>query len=251
MMKKLFIIFFSIANLLLADLNEDLTSAIENNNYNSVLTLLKKGAKVNPTEEYWDKKPIFYAVDTAGSQNLDKEESIKYIETKVKIIDLLISKGANVNEVYNDGGRYSDDIKLYDSIINSKIAEYVAKKGVKFSSLLEAYVARIENSKVEEILKKSSKESKEAAFKIAVKFGYKDIANLFLVDGVVDKNKALFVSVNYNQYDITELLLLAKANPNIEDYYKEVELKCRPIDIVLIKDNKTIFDLLRKYGAEY
>ena len=251
MMKKLFIIFFSIANLLLADLNEDLTSAIENNNYNSVLTLLKKGAKVNPTEEYWDKKPIFYAVDTAGFQTLDKEELIKYIETKVKIIDLLISKGANVNEVYNVGGRYSDDIKLYDSIINSKIAEYVAKKGVKFSSLLEAYVARIENSKVEEILKKSSKEEKEAAFKIAVKFGYKDIVNLFLTDGVVDKDKALLISVNYNQYEVTELLLLAGANPNIESYYKEKELRCRPIDIVLMSDNKALFDLLIKHGAEY
>lgn len=43
--------------------------------------------------------------------------------------------------------------------------------------------------------------------------------------------------------------MLAKANPNIEDYYKEVELKCRPYRHSFDKDNKTIFDLLRKYGA--
>lgn len=251
MMKKLFIIFFSIANLLLADLNENLTSAIENNNYNSVLTLLKKGAKVNPTEEYWDKKPIFYAVDTAGSQNLDKEESIKYIETKIKIIDLLISKGANVNETYNDGGRTSEDIALFDIITDPKIAEHIAKKGIKFTSVLENYVAKKENTKVEELLTKSSKDVKELAFKIAVKFGYKDIVNLFLKDGVVDKDKGLLISVNYNQYEVTELLLLAGANPNIESYYKEKELRCRPIDIVLMSDNKALFDLLIKHGAEY
>ena len=59
----------------------------------------------------------------------------------------------------------------------------------------------------------------------------------------MDKDKALLISVNYNQYEVTELLLLAGANPNIESYYKEKELRCRPIDIVLMSDNKALFDL--------
>lgn len=249
-MKRTVIVFLCLINFIFADLANDFNVAIRNNDYSKVEALLKKGAKVNSTEIDWEMKPLFLAVDSSGVNFLNEDEINSYIDTKIKIIELLISKGANINDFSHDGGRYSEYIKLFDTITNSKISVLLAKKGVKFDSLLEAATAKNEKEKTEELLKKSSKETKELALKIAVKFGYKEIVNLFLLDGEISKSNALFSSVYYNQYEVTKILLQAKANPNIEAYYKEMDTRIRPIDIALIHDNKAIFDLLLQYGAD-
>ena len=243
-MKKIIFIFLCTWNFLFADLTEDLIVAITENNYIKVTTLLKKGAKVNPnpTGDFIDKRPIFYAVATHDVENLSENEMKNYIDTKIKIIDLLISKGASVNETYDDGSRYSESERLFDSITNPRIAEYIAKKGVKFNSLLEEAVAQKDLLKVQSLLnKKTLEKSKNDAFIMAVNFDYKEIVDYFLKDKSIDKEEGLSVAVGNNQYDMIELFLLAGVDVN----------KYQPIDIALRNDNRIIFDLLIKHGAKY
>lgn len=212
-----------------------LIGAVQSGNLDEVKALLAKGADPNVKDKYQAK----YDGDEDGLDRTPLHYAVMYRvrDTTPEIVELLITKGANVNAADADGAT-----PLHYALGTNTETTEDREIVEKIAAIFIAHGANINAP---------HPMTGDTPLHMAVKNGYRKSIQLLIAKGanVNARNKAgqtpLFYAIGENIQDIAELLLEHGADVNIKNTSGKT-----PLSIAQENNNSDLIKLLRAHGAK-